>query len=97
MPKWLSIEVKRSGGGVNLEKKIAQPSTVNQTISPSEGYDGLENVLVLGSSNLTSSNIKSGVTIFNVTRGFVSLSGYCGYFRDYTPSSQTTSVTLDVT
>ena len=37
------------------------------------------------------------MSIFGVTRSFISLSGYCGYFKDYTPSSQTTSVTLDVT
>lgn len=93
----MSIEVKQAGGSANLEKKIVQPSAVNQTISPSDGYDGLESVLVLGNTNLTSNNIKAGVSIFGVNRSFVSLSGYCGYFRDYTPSSQTTSVTLDVT
>lgn len=49
-----------------------RPTTSNQTILPGNdsggtAYDGLSQVVVEGSSNLTAGNIKSGVTIFGVT------------------------------
>ena len=58
----------------NLYTRSVTPSTSTQTITPPSGYCGLESVSVSGDSNLISSNIKSGVTIFgvsgSVTAGF---------------------------
>ena len=58
----------------NLYIRSVTPSTSTQTITPPSGYCGLESVSVSGDSNLISSNIKSGVTIFgvsgSVTAGF---------------------------
>ena len=58
----------------NLYTRSVTPSTSTQTITPPSGYCGLKSVSVSGDSNLISSNIKSGVTIFgvsgSVTAGF---------------------------
>lgn len=40
------------------------------TYSPSSGYDGFSNFTVNGDSNLVSSNIKSGVSIFGVSGSY---------------------------
>ena len=56
---------------VTLEDKgTITPTTSDQTLTPSSGYDGISQVKVKGSSNLIASNIKSGVTIFNVTGSY---------------------------
>ena len=49
------------------ETKEANPTSTDQVILPSEGYDGLHSVTVKGDANLNSSNIRDGVTIFGVT------------------------------
>ena len=59
----------------NLYTRNVTPSTSAQTITPPSGYCGLRSVSVSGDSNLTSSNIKSGVSIFGVT-GSLSSSSY---------------------
>lgn len=63
----MSVEVMGGGGSANLQVKYATPSATAQNIKPDSGYDGLERVLVSGDSDLAASNIKKGVSIFNVT------------------------------
>ncbi len=63
----MSVEVMGGGGSANLQVKYATPSAAAQNIKPDSGYDGLESVLVSGDSDLAASNIKKGVSIFNVT------------------------------
>lgn len=55
-----------------LQSKSATPKTTSQTIKPDSGYDGLSQVTISAvtssiDSNITSSNIKSGVSILGVT------------------------------
>lgn len=54
-----------------LQEKTITPTTSSQTITPDETYDGLSSVIVEAvtssiDSNITSSNIKSGVSILGV-------------------------------
>lgn len=55
-----------------LQSKSATPKTTSQTITPDSSYDGLSSVSVGAvtssiDSNITASNIKSGVSILGVT------------------------------
>ena len=50
----------------NYQDKVVTPSADEQLITADEGYDALLNVTIEGDSNLTSENIKSGVSIFGV-------------------------------
>ena len=54
-----------------LQEKTITPTTSSQTITPDETYDGLSSVIVEAvtssiDSNITSSNIKSGISILGV-------------------------------
>lgn len=53
-----------------LQSKTATPNTSDITVVPDTGYDGLSQVTVNGDSNLTSDNIKSGVSIFGVNGSY---------------------------
>jgi hypothetical protein len=58
-----------------LENKTVTPATAEQTITASEGYDGLETVTVNAvtaaiDENIVAENIKSGVTILGVTGSY---------------------------
>lgn len=50
-----------------LKTLDVSPSTTSQTINPPTGYDGFSQVIVAGDTDLVASNIKKGVSIFNVT------------------------------
>lgn len=49
-----------------LQERKVVPSTIEQNISPDNGYDGFSIIRVPGDSNLIPENIKSGVSIFGV-------------------------------
>lgn len=49
------------------EIKTVTPDALGQTVTPSEGYDALSQVIINGDLNLTPQNIADGVTIFGVT------------------------------
>lgn len=62
----MSVQVKSSGSSPTLQSRTVNPSSSTQYITAQTGYDALSQVTVYGDSNLVSSNIKSGVSIFGV-------------------------------
>lgn len=51
---------------IKLQIKSATPSNEEQIVTFDEGFDGLKEVVISGDKNLTSENIKEGVSIFGV-------------------------------
>lgn len=95
----LSVQVKSSGSSPTLQSRTVNPSSFTQYITPQSRYDALSQVIVQGDSNLKSSNIKSGTSIFGIIGNYTG-SGYqvgrsflspsLGSFETNIPSSITT-------
>ena len=81
----LSIQVFGAGGSPQLQSKSITPSTSTQHVYPSSRFDGLSQVTVNGDSNLISSNIRKGKSIFGIS----------GVFPNY--SSQKTQLKIATT
>lgn len=56
--------------GGKLKVGTIEPSGMDTTLEPDDGYDGFSKVKVSGDPNLTGSNIRQGVTIFGVIGTF---------------------------
>lgn len=54
----------------SLQTKTVTPNAAGFNVVPDTGYYGLSQVTISGNANLTSSNIKSGVSIFGVTGSY---------------------------
>ena len=54
----------------SLQTKTVTPNAAGFNVIPDTGYYGLSQVTISGNANLTSSNIKSGVSIFGVTGSY---------------------------
>lgn len=88
----VAIQVKSSGSSPTLQSRTVTPSSSTQYITPQNRYDALSQVTVYGDSNLVSSNIKSGVSIFGVS-GSLSSADFIGLWIVQT-GSRTTSLTI---
>jgi len=62
----LSVQVKSSGSSPTLQSRTVTPSSSTQYITAQSRYDALSKVTVNRDSNLKSSNIKSGTSIFGI-------------------------------
>lgn len=70
----------------SLQSKVSTPTAFPLTINPDSGYDGLSKATVNAPSNLSSGNIKSGVSIAGVTGSYTGESP-TSQSKSYTPSS----------
>jgi surface protein len=62
-----ALEGKMAGSSEPvLQDKTIMPSVNEQIVAADNGYDGLNEVTVIGDANLVAENIKSGVSIFGV-------------------------------
>lgn len=78
----------------DLESKIVEPTTVQQVVTPTTGYDGLSSVTVNAvtssiDQNIQAGNIKSGVSILGIDGTFEG-----GTLQSKTVSSSTTQQTV---
>lgn len=66
----VNIQVPSSSADPDLQAKSVTPLSLPTTITADSGYDGLSQVTVNKDANLSSGNIKNGVTIFGVTGNY---------------------------
>lgn len=76
-----------------LQSKTVTPGRSGQTVRANDDYDGLSSVYIVGDSNLISSNIREGVTIFGVKGSYSSGQNY--QEKTVTPTRSGTTVTAD--
>lgn len=79
----------------SLQTRAITPGATLQTISATEGYDGLSEVRVYGDSNLIPENIKSGVTIFNTVGSFIG-EPYYSELQTQTINITPSNIALDI-
>ena len=75
----ISVQVKSTGSSLTLQSLYVTPSANTLIKNPDSGYDGFNQCIVYGDSNLVSGNIKNRVSIFGVsgslTQGYDIFSG----------------------
>lgn len=59
----LGVAGTYSGEGVNMQSKTVTPSSVQQTVQPDEGYDGLSSVVVEAIPYTETENAAGGITV----------------------------------
>lgn len=90
-----------TGGTVSNTKQLSTQGYmmvtpgVNQQKAVSSGVYTTDNIYVSGDTNLTSSNIKSGVSIFGVSGSYEGVGSTNGYHYSATSGSQSISFTID--
>lgn len=65
-PGYYQLTYATEGSSGNYQTKTVTPTAAGFNVTADSGYDALKKVVVEGDADLVASNIKSGVTIFNV-------------------------------
>ena len=65
-PGYYQLTYAIEGSTGNYQTKTVTPTAAGLNVTADNGYDALKKVVVEGDADLVASNIKSGVTIFNV-------------------------------
>ena len=80
----------------NYQSKTVTPSASEQTITADSQYDALKRVIVEGDADLVASNIKAGVSIFNIL-GTYSAGGGSSIDTKTTTNNDNTATSLSFT